>query len=67
MTWSIVMKMPRATFSLSCEDSVPFSLGFAPIEKFASHKFYLTKFLHYEIFKVQVQRGAERYYINTTG
>ena len=30
-------------------------------------KIYLTKFLHYEIFKVQVQRGAERYYINTTG
>ena len=24
MTWSIVMKMPRATFSLNCEDSVPF-------------------------------------------
>ena len=30
-------------------------------------KIYLTKFLHYEIFKVQVQRFAERYYINTTG
>ena len=30
-------------------------------------KIYLTKFLHYEIFKVQVQRGAERFYINTTG
>ena len=46
-------------YSCTQVHSVPFFLSFAPIEKFASHKIYLTKFLHYEIFKVQVRHGVE--------
>ena len=47
-------------YSCTKVHSVPFSLSFAPIEKSASHyKIYLTKFLHYEVFKVQVRRGVE--------